>query len=189
MPRIKLKLQLGGTDKLRELVLYVCNASESDSAFGSIKLNKLLFYSDFLHYLQYGVSITGLEYQKLERGPAPRLMKPLMDDMKESNQFAIAERNYFGCAQKKPVALREADIAKFSAQEIATVSHVLRIFQKHNGMEISELSHNFPGWQLAEEGETIPYSAALLDQRELTTRERQWAQELDLNGVEQLLCA
>lgn len=180
---------LDGTDKLRELVLYVCTASEADEAFGSIKLNKLLFYSDFLTYLQYGTPITGQEYQKLEHGPAPRVMLPLLRDMQAAQQLAIADRSFFGKPQKKPVALREADLTRFSAQEIAVVDHVLRTFHKHNGMEISELSHTLPGWQLAEEGETIPYSSALLRRGELTTRERRWVQELDMTNVEELLCA
>ena len=189
MPTIDFTGQLQGTDKLRELVLYVCTASEQDEAFGSVKLNKLLFYSDFLSYLERGSPITGQEYFKLEFGPAPRLMRPLMDDMKASEQLAIAERSYFGRKQKKPVALREAHLTGFTAQEIATVDQVLRTFQEHNGREISELSHDFPGWQLAEEGETIPYSSALLRKRELTAQERRWAQEIDMTGVEELLCA
>jgi len=186
---MKFLTHLDGTDKLRELVLYVCTASDSDEAFGSIKLNKLLFYSDFLHYLQYGTPITGQEYQKLKNGPAPRQMLPLLNDMQTADQLAIAQRSYFGLTQRRPVALREADLSRFSAQEIAIVDHVLRSFQKHNGMEISELSHNFAGWQLAEEGETIPYSSALLRGGELTTQERRWAQELDMTNVEALLCA
>ena len=189
MPKGQFTTHLEGTDKLRELVLYVCAASETDEEFGSIKLNKLLFYSDFLAYLQNGSPITGQEYQKLEHGPAPRVMLPLIKDMQKADQLAIAERSYFGRPQKRPLALREADLNQFTAQEIAVVDHVLRSFQKHNGMEISEISHNFPGWQLAEEGETIPYSSALLHRRELTTQERKWAQELDLTNVEELLCA
>ena len=180
---------LAGTEKMRELVLHVCTASEGDEAFGSIKLNKLLFYSDFLCYLQHGVPMTGQEYQKLKNGPAPRLMLPLLNDMQASAQLALAERRYFGRTQKKPVALREADLSAFSAQEIALVDHVLRAFQSHNGAEISELSHGFPGWQLAEEGETIPYPSALLRRGELTSLEHRWAQELDLTNMEELLCA
>lgn len=189
MSTTQLKNNLEGADKLRELVLYVCAASESDEAFGSVKLNKLLFYSDFLTYLRHGVSITGQEYQKLKNGPAPRLMLPLLNDMQTEGQVAMAERRYFGHPQKRPVALREADLTKFSAQEIAVVNQVLRTFQRQNGTEISALSHNFSGWQFAEEGETIPYSSVLLHRRELTAQERQWAHDLDLSDVEELLCA
>ena len=189
MPKPQFKTHLAGTDKLRELVLYLCTASESDEAFGSVKLNKLLFYSDFLSYLEHGVSITGQEYQKLKNGPAPRPMLPLLKDMQTRTQLAVAERNYYGLPQKRPLALREADLTRFSAQEIDIVHQVLRTFKEHNGMEISELSHNFTGWQLAEEGETIPYSSALLHKGELTAQERQWAHEIDMTSVEELLCA
>lgn len=67
MPTIQSVSPLEGTDKLRELVLYVCTASEGDESFGSVKLNKLLFYSDFLSYLQHGIPITGQEYQSRGR--------------------------------------------------------------------------------------------------------------------------
>ncbi len=189
MIEVESTTHLEGTDKLRELVLYICKASEADDAFGSVKLNKLLFYSDFLSYLRYGSPITGQEYFKLEHGPAPRLMLPLMDNMRLNQQLAIAERKYRGKPQKKPVALYEADLTKFSAQEIDTVHQVLRIFQSHNAKEISDLSHQFTGWQLAGDRETIPYSSILLHKGELSAQERQWVQELDMTGVEELLCA
>lgn len=189
MTKIQVTPHSEGTDKLRELVLYVCKASEADEAFGSIKLNKLLFFSDFLSYLEQGISVTGQEYQKLKNGPAPRAMLPLLNDMQAAQQIAIAQRRYFGRVQKRPIALREANLAGFSGQEIALVDSVMRTLRGHNGMEVSELSHQFSGWELAEEGETIPYSSVLLQSAPLTSQERQWARELDMSGVEELLCA
>lgn len=186
---MKFTNHLDGADKLRELVLYICKSSEADEAFGSIKLNKLLFFSDFLFYLEQGISITGQEYQKLKNGPAPRVMLPLLNDMQAAQQLAVAKRSYFGRIQKRPIALREANLVHFSGQEIAVADSVMRTLTGHNGMEISELSHQFVGWELAEEGETIPYSTALLRSTSLTAQERQWAQELDMTGVEELLCA
>lgn len=186
---MKITHHLEGTDKLRELILYISNLSEADEAFGSIKLNKLLFFSDFLAYLELGASITDQEYQKLKNGPAPRVMLPLINDMQVVKQLAIAEHRYFGRTQKRPLALREANLTRFSGHEIALVDSVLRLFKEHNATKISELSHNFAGWELAEEGETIPYGSALLETKPLTLQERQWAHDLDLTGVEELLCA
>ena len=42
---------LDGTEKLKELVLHICDISIADDAFGSIKLNKLLFFSDFQTFI------------------------------------------------------------------------------------------------------------------------------------------
>ena len=35
------------------------------------KLNKLLFYADFLHYKMHGISISGLKYAAIDHGPVP----------------------------------------------------------------------------------------------------------------------
>ena len=70
-------------EKLRELVLYIAEQSECDSAFGMTKLNKLLFFSDFQAYLSTGNAITGEEYQKLPNGPAPRKILPVMQSMQD----------------------------------------------------------------------------------------------------------
>src|ERR1700733_10925348 len=58
--------------RFAELMLYVSEKCASDPKFGATKLNKILFYADFLAYAELGNSITGFEYQKLPHGPAPR---------------------------------------------------------------------------------------------------------------------
>ena len=58
--------------RFAELMLYISQKSKDDPKFGATKLNKLLFYSDFLAYANLGDSITGFEYQKLEHSPGPR---------------------------------------------------------------------------------------------------------------------
>ena len=54
--------------KFRELILLIAVKSEGDSYFGETKLNMLLFYIDFLSYLELGLPITGQKYQKLAWG-------------------------------------------------------------------------------------------------------------------------
>ena len=50
--------------KLVAAVLYFCR-----NGISRTKLNKLLFYADFLHYKEFGVSITGAKYAHLPYGP------------------------------------------------------------------------------------------------------------------------
>jgi hypothetical protein len=58
--------------KLAELILYVAERLRGDPKGGAMKVNKVLFSAEFAHMRLHGVPITGVEYQKLERGPAPR---------------------------------------------------------------------------------------------------------------------
>ena len=89
-------------EKLRGLILHICIRSEDDEAFGAVKLNKLLFFSDFLAFVRLGKAITGQEYQKLDHGPAPRRMLLVIREMERSG--VIRQRNV--CAPAKMTAKR-----------------------------------------------------------------------------------
>lgn len=168
-------------DKLRELILHISRQSEGDPSFGAVKLNKILFYADFLAYRKFGRAITGAEYQKLSHGPAPRQLKPLHDRMKHEGAIAVRKKDCGGYTQHRTLALREPILNKFTAEEIALVDHVIKELWGENAIDVSERSHHFIGWQLAKLGETIPYSVALLTRRDPTEKER--AHGLRLEGV------
>lgn len=157
--------------KLGELILYIAQQSEGDERFGATKLNKLLFYADFLHYVQFGRSITGQEYQRLDQGPAPRHLLPVQRGLVETEAAIVVERQFHGKRQRKTIVRRDPNLDLFTATEIAVVNEVLRHCRDMNGSQLSELSHRFPGWLLAESGETIPYSVALIQQRLPTAEE------------------
>lgn len=166
-------------NKLRELVIHIARQSEGDTFFGAVKLTKLLFFADFLAYRAHGRPITGSEYQKLEHGPAPRQLKPLLRQMESRKLIAIRRTELAGYIQQRILALREPDLGRFSAKEIALVDDLIRRFWDKSASEISDLSHRFAGWQLAKHGETIPYSVALIGKREPTESERRRGLKLE----------
>lgn len=149
-------------EKLRELILLIAQESEGDGPFGATKLNKLLFYADFLAYRQLGKSITEQDYMRLPQGPAPRRMLRVTKGMEANKELAISIRPYLGKKQKRPMALRAAELGSFSASEIDLVHKLLKQCVGKSASEMSELSHRFMGWRLAQERETIPYSVALV---------------------------
>jgi hypothetical protein len=51
---------------------------------------------------------------------------------------------------------------------------------------MSRASHDFIGWRLADQGETIPYELALLARFEPTEAERQHAKELEPLAIKYL---
>jgi len=158
--------------KFRELVLLIARKSEGDPRFGALKLNKLLFYSDFSAYLAFGRPITGQEYFALENGPAPRYMVRMRERMQAEHDIAIRQRETISGPQARTFALREPDLSQFTAQEVDLVDNVIQIFSGQAGTEMSELTHRFPGWKLAAEKETIPYTVALVGERAPTDTER-----------------
>jgi Protein of unknown function (DUF4065) len=155
-------------EKLRELVLFISDRCQGDETFGATKLNKLLFYADFLAYLNFAKSITGQAYFRLPKGPAPRRMIHVRDQMVEDGDLRVEEHEYFGFPQHRPIALRKADLCSFSAGEINMVEKVIEMHRGKTASEISEESHGFIGWKLANEKEDIPYPVALVGHRKLS---------------------
>jgi hypothetical protein len=166
-------------EKLRELILYISQSSEADPCFSYVKLNQLLFFSDFIAYLYLGRSVTGQEYQTLPQGPAPRVMLPVLNQMTEDHILVIREDEYCGRTQRRPIALRKPALNDFNGEEIALVDKQLHRYWKMSAAQISDYVHQFIGWEIMKQGETIPYQMALLGRRPLTEQERQWALELE----------
>lgn len=166
-------------DKFRELLLYVAKRSVNDSTFGATKLNKILFFSDFLAYGQLGRSITGAAYQRLEHGPAPRELLPIQEELVNKGEAMVVPSRYFNRVQKRLWAVRDPDISGFSPEEISLVDDVIETLRCHDASDVSLLSHVVAvGWQLAGDREEIPYEAVFLSGEPPTPTDVKRGQEL-----------
>jgi hypothetical protein len=162
---MKVKIE-PNANKMQELILYVCKQLENDPKFGATKLNKLLFFCDFLAYLKLGQAITEATYQKLEHGPAPKCLVPLREGMISNGIAAPQQTTYMGNPQNRLIALRDAELSVFNAKEVALIDSIICCFKDYNGKEMSDLSHKFSGWKLANLKEEIPYQVALVESPE-----------------------
>ncbi len=165
-------------EKLRQLILYIAKASEEDPYFGSVKLNKLLFYADFLAYVSYGKSITGQEYRKLREGPAPRRLLEIREAMIQAGDLELVSVPVGPYTQLRPQAKRDTDLVAFTAEELLLIDSMVGEYFGTRAADISRDSHTFLGWQLVEENETIPYEYALLAKFEPPESEQAYALEL-----------
>ena len=166
-------------EKLRELILYIAERSIEDPGFGATKLNKILFFSDFIAYGSYGEPITGARYQRLPRGPAPRELLPIQAELEKANEAIVVEKKRFNFKQKRILPLRDPDLSSFTAEEIALVDEVIDGLRPFNATNISALSHQIAvGWQLAGEGEDIPYESVFISNDPLTPTDVRRGQEL-----------
>ncbi|MBW3547588.1 MAG: SocA family protein [Actinobacteria bacterium] len=155
--------------KFTELVLYVAERLADDRAGGATKLNKVIFFAEFTHVRRHGDAISGCEFQKLEHGPAPRQLVPVRKRLVEADEAAIRTEDFLGREQHRLVPRRPADLSVFTADERRTINDVLDQIAGLTAHKVSALSHEEPGWRLTEMGETIPYAAALLGTRQVST--------------------
>ena len=164
-------------EKLRELTIYIACKSQQDPKFGATKLNKILFYADFLAYVKLGESITGAEYQKLGKGPAPRRLLPIQERM-EGRDCVVQRKQHFKYIQKRLVPLRDPDLSAFTGEQIALVDELIDLFCDQGARALSDLTHELASWKAFSLNETIPYETAFIDSRPLTQAERDYALKL-----------
>jgi hypothetical protein len=163
------------SDKLAELILYVSDRHAADETFGSVRLAKTLFYTDFLFYARMGRPITGETYVRGSHGPMPAHLLDTCDRMRREHALLIEERLVHGSAQDRPIATRRADLSAFTAEEVAVIDYVQNQLE---GFGESELEHRFKAWELAEEGEEIPYHTAFLSGRAANADDHAFARKL-----------
>lgn len=150
--------------KMRELILYVSEKLADDDKFGSTKLNKVLFFADFLQYGMTKKTITGKDYWKLDKGPVPKCLVPLREEMIKEGSLDIIERDYWGKPQKVPVAKCKPNLGVFTADEMSLIDYVIEQLRPCDANECSLKSHKYLElfWDLAEYKETIPHGLALV---------------------------
>lgn len=162
--------------KFGELIVYLAMKCQDDAYFGATKLNKLLFYSDFVSYKRTGCAITGAEYRALQHGPAPRQLLPVRGKLEQEG--AIAQQTWG--PQNRIVALRKPNLDAFSESERAIVDEMIEHFSEYDTGAIVQESHTFLGWRAAmaerarhpgREG-PIPYRTALVSAPPVREAER-----------------
>lgn len=163
---------------MKELIKYLALKSVTDEAFGRTKLNKLLFYCDFLAYRDLGQPITGDGYHKEPYGPVADHLSRTFGNLVKASEIAEAAILFHGHEQKKPVALVEAGLSVFSPSEVALLDYVFDKLQDKNASEVSDLSHTFIGWKTVNMGESIPYEFALHNHREPNDEGYKWANSI-----------
>jgi putative zinc finger/helix-turn-helix YgiT family protein len=123
------------------------------------KLQKLLFYADFLCYKRYGYQITGLAYIHHHYGPVPA--------NHDLVQWALVT---MGAIDVKPsegpfggeliISLGEPDRSLFNEEEIEVIDAVIDYFKDFTASKISEFSHGELGYSKTGFKDIISYSHA-----------------------------
>lgn len=132
-------------EKFTEMVVYF---AEQLAPFKT-KMNKLLFYADFLMFKQSCFSISGMRYRAIDQGPVPSNYQSLFEYLDNQGQIVIEttefDKGYVG--EKFTLAPgRHFNAALFSTEELATLQHVAQTFKETSTANMVAVSHLEPAW-------------------------------------------
>ena len=164
--------------RLDALVHYVCVYAEDPTKLGATKLNKTLWYSDVLAFIENGKSITGATYIKHQYGSVPDGIMASRYRLVQAGKIVERDANYFSYPQRQLISLKRPDVSLFSSSEISIVDRIAAtICDGHTATSISRLTHD-DVWQSAEIGEEIPLYAVLgTEFSEITADDMKWIME------------
>lgn len=136
--------------KIGNLVIFFVTNTEN---CGIMKLCKLLYFSDFLHFRQTGKSITGYMYKAWDMGPVPlAFYNEFKCDNKFLHKYVTWEIDTWEkgtITTFKPV--KKLDPRVFSEREMEIMTKIANEFRSHPAQALKDLTHK-----------TLPYHNAYL---------------------------
>ena len=127
-------------ERLKNVLLYMI--SQAREVFCT-KMNKLLFYIDFLAYRRYGMAVTGLSYKALDYGPVPERWDRVYSQFDEIVQ---EPRRYGDKEGSVLVSTCRADMEQFSSSELEILEEVCAAFSDLTSVCLSDMSHKEEAW-------------------------------------------
>lgn len=167
--------------RLRELMLFVADRCGDDPNFGVTKLNKILYYCDFLAFARLGASITGISYNKLPYGPVPTAAQAVRDEMHRDGEIEITGEGVASFRRSRVVPVREADLNLFSGPQVALIDSVIEALGNANARELTALTHGNAYKTVSYHGR-IPYEFAFISDEPYSEEDIARAEELVATG-------
>jgi len=141
-------------EKITEMVVYF---SDKLSPFKT-KMNKLLFYADFLMFKQSCFSISGMRYKAIEMGPVPINFQSIFEYLANKDEIDIFTtefpQGYIG-EQFKSKNNRPFRAELFSENELNVLEKVATVFKPTSTNEMIELSHLEEAWKKNEKNKSV----------------------------------
>jgi Protein of unknown function (DUF4065) len=160
-------------EKLKDVVHYVCSKCEP-LELGHVKLHKILYLADMLHYHSTLCPLTGVEYLKQSFGPGARHLTWALFELEKEGRVRVDRRDYFGFEKQDFVSISPPAMGRLGNSAPQLLDDVIDFVCSRATNEIGELKHN-AAWKTAKMGEVIPYFTALaLDPAELSDDDLAW---------------
>jgi len=113
------------------------------------KLNKLLFYADFMMHKQTGFSMSGVQYRAIAMGPVPNNFNSIFEYLANKDEVDIYYTNFADGGtgeQFKPNQNKTFKKELFTENELQILDLLAERFKNTSTNEIIEISHKEKAW-------------------------------------------
>lgn len=146
-------------NKYKNSVLYFIENCNNNS-LGTTKMNKLLYYLDFISYRDKGSSVTGDTYRHLEKGPVPKMVVDIIQDLQKDKAISVKEVPYKDGKTVDFSLLTEPDTSVFDGYEKQLLESICRKFKLWSTSKIVDQTHLESPWLYSKMMDDVDYEYA-----------------------------
>ena len=164
--------------KLKELMLYVAWRFRDVERFGLTKLYKILFFADFAAFRDHEKKITEAVYVKAPRGPMPDGAAAVIRELVDAGDAEVRVLAPGSYEEQRLTPLRDLDVSLFTPEELRRVDELCDRFHDASALDLSDLSHEFVGWNAAPMGGRIREESVFVSFPSPSPEDEQHAREI-----------
>lgn len=155
----KKKMPQARLDKAKYMGAVLYFVKYCNNAFlGATKLNKLLYYLDFISYRDMEKPVTGDIYIHKDFGPVPENIDVILSELKTENFISAEIIPYMDGFKQKFEALKAPDLASFSEYEKNLLHDICKTFELWETEKIVAQTHLEAPWFYSQPYETVDYA-------------------------------
>lgn len=141
-------------EKYKQIIRnFIALWADPDGKITKTKLAKLCYLLDFTRFYNNLISVTGLEYRKIQQGPVPDLYFTTIEEMQEEQSIAV---------QQNGQAFMISNIWAVShnllnEDEMMRIEKIANKWKWANTKQIVDFTHKQLPWLICHDKEIIPY--------------------------------
>ena len=132
------------------------NSKNKDGKVPKTKLAKLVYLADFAWFYENLVSMSGMQYKKLEYGPVPDIYFRVLDEMFSNGEVNIENKN--GAMLVSVNRGKEKEVIKnLNDKELGLIQNINKKWEGKNTQDIVNFTHSQMPWKFGRDGEVVHY--------------------------------
>jgi uncharacterized phage-associated protein len=146
-------------NKYKNALLYFIN-NANNKYLGSTKLNKLMYYLDFVSFRDRGHSVSGDIYLHLDYGPVPQEVDKVLATLKKEGKVSAVDVPFKDGHKDEFKPDAEPDTKAFDKYELSLLEAISKEFELWDTKKIVEQTHLEAPWFYSEPLEVVDYEYA-----------------------------
>jgi transcriptional regulator with XRE-family HTH domain len=155
-------------EKYKEMILSFLRifSLNGDGKIPKTKLAKLLYLADFAWFYEKMESMSGMQYRKMQYGPAPDSYFRALDELEEEGRINRDNKKSDVILISENKGSKKEELSKMKQEELDLIKKISQKWQDKKTRELVNFTHGQLPYKLCSSDEIIPYELIIQEDPE-----------------------